>query len=83
MCSRGLAGDRKYYVYLRQLRRVTSGQTYGEVCLACLGDVLLEDSDFLAKLMAKVLNHPGFWERAAAGLLDKLQEISKKKPPKE
>jgi hypothetical protein len=84
MCSGGLVGDRKYYLYLRQMRQATSGQSFGEICMSCIGDVLLEDPQFLAKLMAKVLNHPGFWERAAEGLLAKLQEVkaaSKKKPP--
>ena len=86
MCGATLVGEHKYYMYLRQMRQVTSGHHLAEICMACIGDVLLEDPKFMAKLMASLVNNQVFLERAAEsmlGLLKKVKQGSKDKPPEE
>ena len=81
-----MVGARKYYMYLRQMRKVTSGHHFAEICMACIGDVLLEDPKFMAKLMAKLVNNQAFLERSAEsmlGLLKKAKQDTKDKPPEE
>jgi len=82
-CSSLLVGENAYYVYLRQQRLITSGQAIADICLNCIGDILLDDPRFIAKLMAKFFNHPAVADKLAEILLSKLEEVKtrKKKPP--
>lgn len=81
-CGGPLVGEETYYVYVRQQKLLTSGQAIADTCLSCIGEILLDDPRFVAKLLAKFFNHPGVPDKLAEILLNKIDEVkSKKKPP--
>lgn len=83
-CGDALVGEHTHYVYVRQLKRLTSGHAIADTCLGCVGDMMLEDPKFMAKLMAKFFNHPAVADKLAEILLAGLDKVeAKRKPPGE